>query len=119
MPWKKTSNTPAFTGMPPHVSILAQLEEVKVALKMATDAIINGVKADLDGWWLGSESYFAKEEIINEIKLMRADMTQRMETIARSSSSYALQVPNVQQFCLEVAVGVWERICHRQVIRVL
>jgi len=104
MPWKKTANTPAFTGMPPHVSILAQLEEVKVALKMATDAIINGVKADLDGRQLGSESYFAKEEIVNEIKWMRADMTQRMDHIALASCSCALQVPYVQQGP-EVTVG--------------
>ena len=105
MPWNKTANTPVFTGLPPHVSILTQLEALKVALKTATDAILNGVKEDLDGRRLGSESYFAKEEIVAEIKLMRADMTQRMETIARSSSSYALQVPNVQQAGLEVAVG--------------
>jgi hypothetical protein len=103
MPWNKTANTPVFTGLPPHVSILTQLEALKVALKLATDAILNGVKEDLDGRRLGSESYFAKEEIVAEIKLMRADMTQRMETIARSSSSYALQ--DVQQAGLEVAVG--------------
>lgn len=117
MPWKKTANTPAFTGMPPHVSILAQLEEVKVALKMATDAIINGVKADLDGWQLGSESYFAKEEIVNEIKLMRADMTQRMDHIALASCSCALQVPYVQQGP-EVQWGVWKWSHRRRVIRV-
>jgi hypothetical protein len=38
-------------------------------------------------------------------KLMRADMIQRMETIARWSSSCALQVPYVQQEGFEVAVG--------------
>ncbi len=100
MPWNKTANTPVFIGMPSHVSILTKIE---VALKMAMDAILNGVKEDLDGRRLGSESYFAKEEIVVEIKLMRADMTQRMVTIARSSSSSALQVNHVQQG--PVAVG--------------
>ena len=105
MPWKKTANTPAFTGMPPHVSILSQLEEVKLQLKAATDKILNGVKEDLDGRRLGSESYFAKEEIVKEIQSMRADMTQRIDSIARSSTSYALQVPyNVQQGP-EVTIG--------------
>ena len=63
------------------------------------------MKEDLDRRRLGSESYFAKEEIVAEIKLMHADMTQRMETIARSSTSCALQVPYVQQEGFEVAVG--------------
>jgi hypothetical protein len=105
MPWNKTVNTPVFTGLPPHVSILTKIEELKEALKTATDAILGGVKEDLDGRRLGSESYFVKEEIVAEIKLLHADMTQRMETIARSSFSYALQVPHVQQGGIEVAVG--------------
>ena len=105
MPWNKTANTPVFTGLSPHVSILSKIEELKESLKTAMDAILDGVKDDLDGQWLGSESYFAKEEIVAEIKLMRADMTQRMEIIARSSSSCALQVPYAQQEGFEVAVG--------------
>jgi len=104
MPWNKTANTPV-TGLPHHVSILTKIEELKEALKMAMDAILDGVKEDLDGRRLGSESYFAKEEIVAEIKLMRADMTQRIETIACSSSSCALQGPFVQQEGFEVAVG--------------
>ncbi len=35
-------------------------EEMKEALKLVTDAILNGVKEDLDGRRLGSESYFVK-----------------------------------------------------------
>ncbi len=75
MPWNKTAKTPVFTGLPPHVSILTKIEEMKEALKTATDAILNGVKEDLDGRRLGSESYFVKEEIVAEIKLMHTDMT--------------------------------------------
>ena len=106
MPWNKTANTPVFTGMPPHVSILTQIEELKIALKTSTEAILNGVKEDLDGRRLGTESYFAKEEIVAEIKSMRADMTERMNHIARSSSSFALQAPyDVQP---EIAVGGFE-----------
>jgi len=105
IPRNKIANTPMFTGLPPHVSILTKIEELNEALKTATDAILDGVKEDLDGRRLGSEPYFAKEEIDAEIKLMRTDMTQKMETIARSSSSCALQVPYVQQEGFEVAVG--------------
>jgi hypothetical protein len=57
-PWNKTASMPSFTGLPPHVSILAQIELLKVALNEATESIIDGVKADLDGRWLGLQSYF-------------------------------------------------------------
>ena len=53
-----------FAGLPPHVSILTKIEELKEVLKTAMDAILHGVKEDLDGRRLGSESYFAKEEIV-------------------------------------------------------
>ena len=56
--------TPTFTGLPPHVSILAKLEGLKVELHWAKNQIIDGVKEDLNGRCLGSQSYFDKEEII-------------------------------------------------------
>jgi hypothetical protein len=40
---------------------------LKVALKEATESIIDGVKADLDGRQLGLQSYFDKEEIIQKM----------------------------------------------------
>ncbi len=96
MPWNKAANTPVFTGMPPHVSILTKIEELKVALNMAMDAILNGVKEDLDGRRLRSEPHFPKEEIVLETRLMHINMTQRMDTIARLSSSlhYRLNMSN-------------------------
>ena len=51
---RQTASTPSFTGLPPHVSILAQIESLNVALEEAKDSIIGGVKADLDGRGLGS-----------------------------------------------------------------
>jgi len=66
-PWNKTASTPLFTGLPPHVSVLAQIESLKVALEEAKDSIIGGVKTDLDGRRLGSQSYFDKEEIIKKM----------------------------------------------------
>ncbi len=64
------------------------------------------MKEDLNGWRLGTESYFAKEEIVAEIKMMQADMTKRMNRIARLSSSFALQAPYDER--PEVAVGGFE-----------
>jgi hypothetical protein len=62
--WNKTALAPPFTGLPPHVSILAQLKGIKGALESSKNEILNGVKNDLDKRRLGSQSYFDKEEII-------------------------------------------------------
>ncbi len=48
-PWIKTAFTPSFTGLPPHVSILAQLQELKAAIEKSQQEIVEGVKNDLDG----------------------------------------------------------------------
>jgi hypothetical protein len=54
--WNNTASMLSFTGLLPHVSNLAQIELLKVALKEAMESIINGVKADLDGQGLGLQS---------------------------------------------------------------
>jgi hypothetical protein len=46
-PWTKTASTPSFTGLPPHVCILAQLEELKAEIAKSKDEIIVGIKSDL------------------------------------------------------------------------
>jgi hypothetical protein len=62
--WNKTALMPSFTRLPPHVSILAKLEGLKAALESSKNEIINGMKNNLDGRRLGSQSYFDKEEIV-------------------------------------------------------
>jgi len=57
-PWTKTASTPSFTGLPPHVCILAQLEGLKAEIAKSKDEIIAGVKSDLDERRLGSQLYF-------------------------------------------------------------
>jgi len=89
-PWNKTASTPLFTGLPPHVSILAQIESLKVALEEAKDSIISGLKADLDGRRLGSQSYFDKEEIIEKMGELHNELLRRVEVVGRRSAT-ALQ----------------------------
>jgi hypothetical protein len=93
---------PSFTGLPPHVSILAQIESLKVALKEAMESIINGVKADLDGRRLGLQSYFDKEEIIQKMGELHSKLLRRVEVVSRRSATM-LQAGNDSR--LEVAVG--------------
>jgi hypothetical protein len=86
-PWNKTASTPSFTGLPPHVCILAQLEGLKAALESSKDKIIAGVKSDLDGRWLWSQSYFDKEEIIAKMAEFHIKMMRKVEVVERKSST--------------------------------
>jgi hypothetical protein len=96
-PWNKTASTPSFSGLLPYDSILSQIELLKVALKEATEAIIDGVEADLDGQQLGLQSYFDKEEIIQKMGELHAKLLRRVEVVSRRSAT-ALQAGNDRGF---------------------
>jgi hypothetical protein len=86
-PWTKTASTPSFTGLPPHVCILAQLEELKAEIAKSKDEIIVGIKSDLDERRLGSQSYFDKEEIIAKMAEFHVEMMRKVEVVGRKSST--------------------------------
>ncbi len=64
--------------------------------------IINGVKADLDGQRLGSQSYLDKEEIIQKMGELHGELLWRVELVSRRLAT-ALQAGNDSG--LEVTVG--------------
>jgi hypothetical protein len=59
-PWTSTETTPTFTGLPPHVVILATCEELKFELAKAKGEIIQDIKDDLDSRCIGSQSHYDK-----------------------------------------------------------
>jgi hypothetical protein len=101
-PWNKKASTPSFTGLSPHVSILAQIELLKLALNEAMKSIIDGVKVDLDGQQLGLQSYFDKEEIIHKMGELHGELLRRVEVVSWRSA-ITLQAGN--DGSLEVPVG--------------
>ena len=103
-PWNKTAATPTFTGLPPHVCILAQLEGLKEKMEHTGDRIISQVKDDLDGRRLGSQSYFDKEEIIAKMAEFHQEMIRRVEVVGRKSSA-SLQGGDVGRHNEDVMVG--------------
>jgi hypothetical protein len=84
LPWTKTATTPVFTGLPPHVVLLAKCEELKLELKQAKEDIIAGVKEDLDNRRLGSQSYFDKEEIIGKMTEYHNEVLKRVDHVGYS-----------------------------------
>ncbi len=69
--------TPPFTGLPPHVSILARIKGIKAVLKSSKKVILNGVKNDVDKRRLGLQAYFDKEEIIAKMVELHSDLMKR------------------------------------------
>jgi hypothetical protein len=85
--WNKTASTPPFTGLPPHVSILAQIKGIKAAHESSKNEIFNGVKNDLDERRLGLQSYFDKEEIIAKMGELHSNLMKKIELVGRKAST--------------------------------
>ncbi len=71
-PWSKTAATPTFTGLPPHITILAYFKQLQLEMKATRDTILTGVEEELDKRCIGSQSRFDKEEILarmDELKM--------------------------------------------------
>jgi hypothetical protein len=61
--WNRTEATPTHTGLPPHITILENFEQLMIEIKSTKNAILSGVEAELDRRRIGSQSHFDKEEI--------------------------------------------------------
>ena len=73
-PWTSTSYTPKFTGIPPHVSLLAAMEEVQRELKELRESLPTTIANELNERGVGSSQYFT-----DRIEKQIAAMAKRME----------------------------------------
>ena len=76
-PWTKTEATPTLTGLPPHITILANFEKLRVELEASKVAILSGVEAELDKRRIGSQSHFNKEEILERMLGLHNELLRR------------------------------------------
>lgn len=58
-PWNKTGSTPVFTGVPPQVVLMSEMEELKLNLEMHKDSILEGMRKELDNRHVGGDTYQA------------------------------------------------------------
>ena len=73
-PWNKTCNTPIFTGVPPHVMILVEMEDLKNVLKDQRKQISADLRDELNIRYIGRDAFEASgilEEVtkVHEITL--------------------------------------------------
>jgi hypothetical protein len=92
-PWSKTAAIPTFTGLPPHITILANFEQLKLEMNATRDIILTGVEAELDKRCIGSQNHFDKEEILARMDELHNELLKKVDVCGWSSAT-ALQ--NVQ-----------------------
>ena len=77
-PWNATQHTPFFTGIPPHVMMMTELEGLRIKLVEHKDNIIDGLKDELDKRSIGGMEYQTKT-VLDEVRKTHEEMMNRME----------------------------------------
>jgi len=104
-PWEKTAATPTFTGIPPHISLLAQVEQLKLEMARTRDDVLAGFKSELDERQIGSQNYFDKETVCALIKDMHNDMTTRFDNFGRNAANIVRECSGVDDVVLQHTIG--------------
>jgi hypothetical protein len=86
-PWTRTDATPTLTGLPPHITILANFEKLRVELEDSKVAILGGIEAELDKRRIGSQSHFDKEEILDRMLNLHNELLKKVDACGRESAS--------------------------------
>ena len=104
-PWNKTDATPTLTGLPPHITILANFEQLRLDMAAAREAILNGVEAELDRRRIGSQSHFDKEEILDRMNALHNELLKKVDICGRSSATALRNVRVADDNANEFLVG--------------
>jgi hypothetical protein len=91
-PWTSTQATPTLTGLPPHITILANFERMIAEMETTKNAILAGVEAELDRRRIGSQSHFDKQEILDAMMTMHTEVLKKVDLCVRSSTTALQQI---------------------------
>ena len=95
-PWEATSDIPKLTGVPPHVLLMAEIEDLKHKFETLKIAIKGDMKDALDERGVGG-SEFHTNSILTAIKQTEALMLNRLQSevsIPREESGGSLVITN-------------------------
>ena len=91
--WIWTETTPTFTGLPLHITILANFQTLMVEMESTKDAILSGLIAELDRRRIGSQSHFDKEEILASMTTTHNELLKKVDLCMRNSQKELQVVP--------------------------
>ena len=104
-PWNATEVTPPLTGLPPHITILANFERLMAEMKSTKNDILAGVEYELDRRHIGSQSHYDKEENLTALSKMHTEVMNKVDMCVRTSTT-ALR--DVAPACIDALVNVNE-----------
>ena len=61
LPWNKSDETPLFTGIPPHVIMMSEMEVLKEVILLQKGDILYGLKEDLNKRNIGGNTFQAND----------------------------------------------------------
>ena len=84
-PWNCTKYTPVFTGIPPHVVIMNEIEASKAAMNIQTGNIVSAIKVEMDERHLGGDE-FQSRVIFDEMKDHQNKFFDRMKALLNANA---------------------------------
>ena len=77
-PWTATDDTPYFSGIPPHVIQLAEIEKLSQKIDNLRDTIKNLFQTELDERGVGSPEFYTTK-IMERLSSLQSDITKRLD----------------------------------------
>uniref|UniRef100_A0A6U0PKS0 Uncharacterized protein n=1 Tax=Eucampia antarctica TaxID=49252 RepID=A0A6U0PKS0_9STRA len=85
-PWNCTQYTPVFTGIPPHVVVMSDLEASKNTLGTQTNSIMAALNSELNNRGVGGEGFQARA-IFEEMKSPQGSFLEQMNSLLASGAT--------------------------------
>ena len=103
-PWTKNAFTPCFTGIPPNVMMMAEIEILKKTIAKQTCAIFDGLKTELDKRNISGDTYQATI-VLEEVKISHEMMYTKLRSITRNVNGRVVYDNPAFQYFFQIEDG--------------
>ena len=87
-PWDKTEFTPVFTGIPPHVLLMSEMEQIKEKMELQTLEILQKFTDKLDFRGIRGQ-VFCATQILDEVKAVHKKIVDTLNSLSKNIPSRA------------------------------
>ena len=93
-PWNKTTHTPVFTGIPPHVLLMSSIENLKGHFKSQQNKIVTEIRKELDNRHVGGDSFQASK-IFEDITRLHQQISDVIGCLSQSKQNNPSISPSI------------------------
>ena len=93
-PWNKTTHTPVFTGIPPHVLLMSSIENLKGHFESQQNKIVTEIRKELDNRHVGGDSFQASK-IFEDITRLHQQISDVIGCISQSKQNNPSISPSI------------------------